>query len=557
MVKLFFSYSHRDESLRDELEIHLSALKRQGVIETWHDRRIGAGKEFDSEISENLETAQIILLLVSPYFIASDYCYDIEMTRALERHKSGEARVIAVILHPCDWHSLPFGKLTAIPKDGKPISNYPNQHDAFLEVSLAIRTAAKDFETANAMRIGLLDLKDDHSTTPVQNAISSAILERDSKAEKNEANSASEQQNGSLEEDEINIDERIDNIRSAIKKNKKNAQLYANLGALLLQVGDWKQAFKKANELKPRVAGWHYKQATAYEESQEWHKAESSFSQAIALDEHNVDFRVHYARLLSNLKKWSETIRQLEYVLHIAPRNEEANKLLVRAKEQHELAEDVYSKGRELESSSHLNEAFECYRRANYIEVNYADATSRMASIISRTDREHRLSKINESLSKEPDKADWYLALGKFYLEENNLAEAEAAFKRVQDIEPNSAQNLAYLGRIYHSQEKWEDAKAAFTRAVELNPESSERHFELAAAAYAQTDWNTAISHYEAAIKLSPSDILTMKYRKYLERARRQIVDTKKPSTNYFRVFIGIVVLSTIVAVILLNTRSC
>ncbi len=147
MVKLFFSYSHRDESLRDELEIHLSALKRQGVIETWHDRRIGAGKEFDSEISEHLETAQIILLLISPYFIASDYCYDIEMARALERHKAGETRVIPVILHPCDWHSLPFGKLTAIPKDGKAVSKYPNHHDAFLEITLAVREAAKDFDT--------------------------------------------------------------------------------------------------------------------------------------------------------------------------------------------------------------------------------------------------------------------------------------------------------------------------------------------------------------------------------------------------------------------------
>ena len=86
MVKVFFSYSHRDESLRDELEVHLSALKRQGIIDTWHDRRIGSGKEIDSEISQNLEDANIILLLVSPYFIASDYCYDVEMTRALEKN---------------------------------------------------------------------------------------------------------------------------------------------------------------------------------------------------------------------------------------------------------------------------------------------------------------------------------------------------------------------------------------------------------------------------------------------------------------------------------------
>ena len=149
MIKLFFSYSHRDEELRNELEIHLAGLKRQGIIEAWHDRRIGAGKEFDSEISEHLESAQIILLLVSPYFIASDYCYDIEMKRAMERHNSGEARVIPVILHPCDWQSFPFGKLMAVPKDGKPVSKYPNQHDAFLEVIQAIRAVAKEFETAS------------------------------------------------------------------------------------------------------------------------------------------------------------------------------------------------------------------------------------------------------------------------------------------------------------------------------------------------------------------------------------------------------------------------
>ena len=73
-----------------------------------------------------------LLLLASPYFIASDYCYDIEMKRALERHHKGEARVIPVILHPCDWQNTPFGKLRATPPDGKPVSKFPNQHDAFL-----------------------------------------------------------------------------------------------------------------------------------------------------------------------------------------------------------------------------------------------------------------------------------------------------------------------------------------------------------------------------------------------------------------------------------------
>jgi len=144
MAKLFFSYSHRDSDLRDELEIHLAALRREGVIEIWHDRKIGAGKEFDNEISQHLEQAEIILLSISPYFIASEYCYEIEMKRAMERHEKGQARVIPVILHPCDWQKLRFGKLIVTPTDGKPISKFPNKHDGFLEVTRSIRNVVED-----------------------------------------------------------------------------------------------------------------------------------------------------------------------------------------------------------------------------------------------------------------------------------------------------------------------------------------------------------------------------------------------------------------------------
>ena len=135
----------KDEDLRNELEIHLTMLKRQGIITTWHDRRIVAGSEIDSTISQNLESAKVILLLVSPYFLASDYCYDREMARALQKHDAGEARVIPVILHPCDWHSAPFGKLLATPTDGKAVSLFANQHEAFAAVTKDIRRAVESF----------------------------------------------------------------------------------------------------------------------------------------------------------------------------------------------------------------------------------------------------------------------------------------------------------------------------------------------------------------------------------------------------------------------------
>ncbi len=143
MAKLFFSYSHKDENLRNELETHLSLLKRQGAISSWHDRRITAGSDFDQAISSELESSQIILLLVSAHFLASDYCYEREMKRAIEKHENGSAVIIPVILHPCDWHSAPFGHLRATPTDGKPVSMYANQHEAFAIVAKDVREAAK------------------------------------------------------------------------------------------------------------------------------------------------------------------------------------------------------------------------------------------------------------------------------------------------------------------------------------------------------------------------------------------------------------------------------
>lgn len=141
MISVFFSYSHRDESFRDELETHLAMLKREGLIEAWHDRRIGAGTAVHEEISEQLEQAKVILLLVSPYFLASDYCHDREMKRALERHAMGEAIIIPVIVHPCDWQHSVLSNLRATPPDGKPISKFANLHDAYLAVVKDVRQA--------------------------------------------------------------------------------------------------------------------------------------------------------------------------------------------------------------------------------------------------------------------------------------------------------------------------------------------------------------------------------------------------------------------------------
>jgi hypothetical protein len=149
-MKLFFSYSHKDELLRDELAKHLIQLKRDKIITTWHDRDITAGTDWAEAIDENLNTANIILLLVSSDFLASDYCYDIEMQRAIERHNNQEARVIPIILRPCDWHSAPFGKLQALPispgAGATPVTEWDNQDKAFLAIAQGIRKAVTELQ---------------------------------------------------------------------------------------------------------------------------------------------------------------------------------------------------------------------------------------------------------------------------------------------------------------------------------------------------------------------------------------------------------------------------
>ncbi len=146
-VSIFYSYAHEDEPLRRQLEKHLTLLRRQGFISEWHDREILPGAEWSREIDEHLEMVSIILLLISPDFLASDYCYEIEMQRALKRHQSGETRVIPIILRPCDWHSAPFGQLQCLPHDGKPVTKWDNQDEAFQDIAEGLRRLIEHFTT--------------------------------------------------------------------------------------------------------------------------------------------------------------------------------------------------------------------------------------------------------------------------------------------------------------------------------------------------------------------------------------------------------------------------
>ncbi|QCG92001.1 toll/interleukin-1 receptor domain-containing protein [Azospirillum sp. TSH100] len=142
-VNAFISYSHADSKIKTELLNHMAPLKRLGLINDWHDQEIKPGNEWESTIISKLARSELVILLISSDFIASDYCYTNELKRALERHAAKKATVIPVILRHCLWTELPFGKLQALPTDAKPVTSWENQDEALMKVAQGVREAAQ------------------------------------------------------------------------------------------------------------------------------------------------------------------------------------------------------------------------------------------------------------------------------------------------------------------------------------------------------------------------------------------------------------------------------
>ncbi|ABW26990.1 COR domain-containing protein [Acaryochloris marina] len=138
-LQLFYSYSHKDEGIRDQLETHLKVLQRRGLIQNWHDRKILPGTDWKNELDRNLEQADIILPLVSPDFIASDYCYEVEMSRARDRHDAKEAILLPILIRPVDWNSTSFCDIQALPSDLKPVTKWSDKDDAWLNVMQGLK----------------------------------------------------------------------------------------------------------------------------------------------------------------------------------------------------------------------------------------------------------------------------------------------------------------------------------------------------------------------------------------------------------------------------------
>ena len=400
-IEIFFSYSHKDQRFRDQLETHLSLLKREGYVSSWHDRKIGAGEEWAGQIDDHLNTAQIILLLISADFVASDYCYDIEMRRALARHDAGEARVIPIILRGAGWKNALFGKLQALPTDGKPISNWSNRDDAYLNVVTNIRKEVKKLSNnAEVLPQAKSSIDDAHNRTLEQ---------------------------------------------------------WLDMGQIYFDQGDFERAlaaYEQAIRLDPNNAFANYRKGHSLRRLNRLYEALPAHEQAIRLDPNNFAFYYHKGRVLEAMERYEEALAAFDQAIHLGPdfsgqynfkgitlyhlkRYKEALAAFEQTISREPNYPNIYSnKGVVLQDLKRYEEALAAFDKAIRTDPTDAFVYYRKGLALYSLKRyEEALDAFDLAIDLEPDYATAYKNKGLALEGLGRLEEAKRAYKRALQLE--------------------------------------------------------------------------------------------------------------------------
>jgi len=311
-INLFYCYAREDRALRDELEKHLSWLKRRYWLKNWHDREILPGEEWEQAIDEHLNSAHIILLLISPDFMASDYCFGREMERALERHKEGTCRVIPILLRPTYWEEAPFSHLLLLPGEARCITTWSNRDEAFREVVIGISRTIKDLIASSKSKEAWLaeaeayyDLKRYEEALP---ALDEAI--------KLDPAYARAYYNKSLVlHDLARYEEALATCEQCIRLEPGDAKAFYHKGYILNSLERYEealQALERALRLDPDYAAAWTSKGYVLNNMERYEEALAAFEQGIRFEPD--DQKAYHGKgvALYNLKRYEEAERAFE-----------------------------------------------------------------------------------------------------------------------------------------------------------------------------------------------------------------------------------------------------
>ncbi|MDJ0717276.1 MAG: tetratricopeptide repeat protein, partial [Prochloraceae cyanobacterium] len=493
-VKLFISYSHRDETLRQQLDKHLAPLKGQKVIEAWHDRQIQAGMNWADEIDDNLNQADIILLLVSPDFVASDYCSNIELKRAMKRHENGEAIVVPVILEPCDWSWLPFSKFQAFPKDAKAIATWENKNEAFLDVAAGIRKVAQDLFEQRQQKLQQKKADREEYKAKVEEALSLSTGGKISIADQDTLDELREKLGLTKEES----DRIIDHAYQPFKDKQQKLERYKKTLLKYIENGDYpfSDDIKRQLEIRQRDLGIKTEDL------------EKVMQPILAQAE------VEYQEKLQ-VAAAAESQRQLELKAEAQKQLEHQRQLELEAETQKQLerqrqdAESHNNLGKVYLEQGKLEEALAAFERAIELDPQNAESHNNLGKVyLEQGKLEEAVAAFEQALELDSQNAQSHNGLGDVYVMQVKLEEAVAAFERAIELDSQDADPHNGLGFVYSEQGKLEEAVAAFERAIELDSQDAYPHNGLGIVYSQQGKLEEAVAAFERAIELDSQNAL-------------------------------------------------
>jgi tetratricopeptide (TPR) repeat protein len=368
-INVFYSYAQEDAALANELDNHLAAMKRSKQIIGWHNRDIQAGAEWKQEIDEHLNTAQIILLLISPDFMASEYCYGTEMTHAMERHNSGESRVIPIMLRPVDTKGAPFSGIKMLPSVHGPVTSWPNHDEAFFNVAQGIREVVEYFFSRTKeqwLEEGLAHHKAGRYEQSLR-AYEQAI-------QLDQGYARAYRSKGDVLYDLKRYEEALPVYEQALRLDPNHARIHRNKGDILWHLKRSNEAlvaYDEAIRLEPGVAQSYNDKGNVFFSLKRYEEALAAFDLATRLDPNSAYAYNNKGNALSRLTRFVEAIGAYEDAIRIDV----------------QYAIPYNNKGRALYHLGRYYEALAAFEQALRLDPDFAGAYNNMADTLERLGR--------------------------------------------------------------------------------------------------------------------------------------------------------------------------
>jgi tetratricopeptide (TPR) repeat protein len=419
-LRIFCIYAREDEALLHELNRHLAPLKRSGLIETWSDQDISAGSEWEREIASRLNSADIILVLVSPDFMVSDYAYSREMTRAMERSENKEARVIPVILRPVAGLSYtPFGKLQSLPKDAKPVIMWTNPNAAFLDIVRGIREVVNELQESLAAQVQWVD----------------------------EGNRFMQLQQ---------FENALDAYEQAIRLEPTNPTAYIGKGYVLLILRRYAEAldgYEQAIRLDPTNDTAYIGRGITLRLLGRFTEALASYDQALRLAPNNHVVHLERGKVLYGLQRYEEALAAYDQALQLSPENAIA----------------YINKGTILRSLSRYEQALVAYTQALQLAPDNIEVYLYLGDVLLQLQRyEDAVQAYMRVLTLDPKNVPAYLSMGDAFLRLHLYSKALEAYNAVIMFDPNNARAYYAKATILSKLGQYDEALLAAEQAKKL-----------------------------------------------------------------------------------------